>query len=92
MSDTVQRQVRAFVTDTFLFGDAGHPLGEADSLIEAGIVDSTGVLELVAFVEEAFGIQVDDAEIVPANLDSIARIAGYVVDKRGLTAVPEGLS
>jgi acyl carrier protein len=87
MSDTIQGQVRAFVTDTFLFGDASQIVSEDSSLIEAGIVDSTGVLELVAFVEDAFGIQVADAEIVPANFDSIARIAGYVAGKRALPAV-----
>jgi len=87
MSQSLPDQVRAFVIDTFLFGDASNPPGEEASLIEGGIVDSTGVLELVAFVEDTFGVAVGDAEIVPANFDSIARIAAYVAAKRGLRAV-----
>ena len=54
---------------------------DSESLLEAGVIDSTGVLELVAFLETEFGLAVSDAEIVPENLDSIGRIAGYVDGK-----------
>jgi len=73
--------IRAFIAESFLFGDADALPADTDSLIEHGIVDSTGVLELVAFVEERFGISVADAEIVPANLDSVEAIARFAASK-----------
>ncbi len=78
MMDTLAAEVKAFVIENFLFGDDSQPLAETDSLIEKGIVDSTGVLELVAFLEDRFRIMVADADIVPANLDSLARIAAFI--------------
>ncbi|WP_378942212.1 acyl carrier protein [Mesorhizobium sp. ANAO-SY3R2] len=82
MSDAIQTDVRAFIVENFLFGDDGVPLAAEQSLIESDLVDSTGVLELVSFLEERFGISLNDADIVPANLDSIARIAAFVMRKR----------
>ena len=73
--------IRAFIAESFLFGDTDSLPADSDSLIEQGIVDSTGVLELVAFIEERFGIRVADAEIVPANLDSIDAIARFAASK-----------
>lgn len=70
--------IRAFIVENFLFGDTSQDLGDDVSLIEADLVDSTGILELVAFVEERWGIAVKDADIVPANFDSIGRIAAFV--------------
>lgn len=81
MSDTIKDAVKAFVIENFLFGDAAHPLADTDSLIENGIIDSTGILELVAFIEERYGIAVADADIVPANLDSLARISAFIASK-----------
>jgi len=82
MSETVQNQVRSFVVDNFLFGDQGGLSGDDQSLIENDVIDSTGVLELVSFIEERFGIAMSDAEIVPANLDSVSRIAAFIERKR----------
>jgi acyl carrier protein len=82
MSETLQNQVRSFVVDNFLFGDQGGLSGDDQSLIENDVIDSTGVLELVSFIEERFGIAMSDAEIVPANLDSVARIAAFIERKR----------
>lgn len=81
MSTEANEIVRAFVVENFLFGDHTHPLAASDSLIENGIIDSTGVLELVAFLEDRFGITMADSEIVPANLDSLDRIAAFVTSK-----------
>lgn len=81
MTDTIRDAVKAFVIENFLFGDTGNPLADADSLIENGIIDSTGVLELVAFIEERFGIAMADADIVPANLDTLDRIAAFVASR-----------
>lgn len=82
MTSDVSDQVRAFVVETFLFGDAATPLPEEGSFIEHGVIDSTGILELVAFVEDTFGVLVADAEILPANFDSIAKVADFVARKR----------
>lgn len=78
MTQTIKDKVRAFVIENFLFGDTSYDLGDTASLIENDIIDSTGVLELVAFVEDQFDIAMADADIVPANLDSIARISAFV--------------
>ncbi len=88
MTLAIESEIRAFVTESFMYGDASAAIGRDDSLIENGLVDSTGVLELVAFVEERFGIEVADADIVPANFDSLARIGAFVAAKSpGLAAV-----
>lgn len=80
--DDIRTEVRGFIVESFLFGDDSQPLPDDISLIDNDLVDSTGVLELVGFIEERFGVAVDDAEIVPANLDSIERIAAFVTRKR----------
>lgn len=80
---TTASEIRAFVIENFLFGDTSATLTEDMSLIENDLVDSTGILELVAYLEDHFGIAVADAEIVPANLDSISAIAAYVARKTG---------
>lgn len=77
----IEVQIRAFIVENFLFGDASRPLDAADSLIERDLVDSTGILELVSFIEERFGIAMQDHEIVPDNLDSITRIAAFVASR-----------
>jgi acyl carrier protein len=75
-TDTVG-PVRRFVVENFLFGrETGF--GDEESFLESGIVDSTGVLQLVAFLESTYGIQVRDDELVPDNLDSVARISSYL--------------
>lgn len=86
MSDSITSTVSAFLIDNFRFGDTSVAIVPDESLIEAGVIDSTGVLELVAFLEERFGIAVDDADIVPENLDSLAAIARYVEQKGGAAA------
>ena len=77
----IASEIRAYVIDRFLFGDASAALSDEESLLERGIVDSTGVLELVMFLEEKFGIKVDDSELVPDNLDSIRKTADFVQRK-----------
>ena len=89
--ETVTR-VREFVTRNFFVSDAARLTDDA-SLLDLGVVDSTGVLEIIGFVESTFGLSVEDDEIVPANLDSIGRIAAYVDRKlaaKGATAPETG--
>ena len=77
----VENKVRTFIEDNFLFRDDRAALSDSESLLDAGLIDSTGILELVAFLESEFGIQMADADIVPANLDSIKTIVAYVSGK-----------
>ena len=79
MSET-KSKIREFIIENFLFGD-NNGLKNDTSFLEEGIIDSTGVLELVTFLEESFGIQVDDEELIPENLDSIDNVSAYLERK-----------
>lgn len=81
MTDTIETRIRDFIEENFLFREDRAAIGATDSLLEAGLVDSTGVLELVAFLEDTFGIVVADAEMIPENLDSIAALAAFAARK-----------
>lgn len=81
----VSSQVRKFIIENFLFEDNGD-LHEDTSFLENGIIDSTGVLELIDFLEKTFGINVEDQEMVPENLDSIGRVAAYLRSKLDVPA------
>ena len=78
--ETLEQNLRDFVVTNFLFGEAGN-LQPDDSFLENGIIDSTGVLELVGYLEQTYQIQVKDNELVPANLDSIRKVASFVQRK-----------
>ena len=67
MRDMVERQIRGFIIENFLFGESENGLKDGDSLLEQGVIDSTGVLELVSFVEQTFDIKVEDEELIPEN-------------------------
>ena len=72
--------VRHFVVENFLFGD-GESLTDDSSFLEEGIIDSTGILELVMFLEETYDIRIEDDELVPENFDNLANIAVYLERK-----------
>ena len=88
MGDEMQMDVRSvlkkFVTKNFLASAAVDSFDDADSFLEKGIIDSTGILELVSFVEEEFKIEVKDEDLVPDNFDSVSRLSGYVTRKIGV--------
>ena len=86
MSDAIKSTVSTFLIDNFRVGDTSVAIADDESLIETGFIDSTGVLELVAFLEDTFAITVADTDIVPENLDSLAAIARYVEHKGGKAA------
>ncbi len=73
--------IREFVMEQFLKDSSEQTLGDDASFLEEGIIDSVGVLELVAFLEEKFGLTVEDEELSPENLDSLARLVDYVDSK-----------
>ena len=76
----IEREVHSFVITNFLFGQP-LDLQPEDSLLGRGLIDSTGVLELVAFLEEHYAITVEDEEVIPDNLDSVKNVATYVTKK-----------
>ena len=78
MKHDISLAVRRFIGENFLFRDDGDAITHDASLLDAGIIDSTGVLELVSFLETTFGIEVQDDEMLPENLDSIRSISNYV--------------
>jgi acyl carrier protein len=81
MSDTIEQEIKGFVVSNFLYGQDGLSLANDQSFLENGIIDSTGVLELVAFIEERFGIAVADRELVPENLDSVQNASAFISRK-----------
>jgi acyl carrier protein len=83
----IKEAVRRFIVANF-FVPEGSPLADSDPLLEHGVVDSTGVLEIIRFIEENYAIKLDDDEIVPENLGSIARIAEFIERKGGALQAP----
>ncbi|HEV3185985.1 MAG TPA: acyl carrier protein [Xanthobacteraceae bacterium] len=86
MRQDTERKVRKFIEENFLFREDRAAVSDTESLIDAGLIDSTGVLELVAFLEDAFALRLADADIVPENLDSIRAIVTFVEGKRATMA------
>jgi acyl carrier protein len=80
--DEIKQKVRDYLVENFLFGDTEATLEDDQSLIDSGVIDSTGVLELITFLETEFGIAVEDDEVLPENLDSINNIAAYIERKK----------
>ena len=79
--DAIEQEVRQFLKDNFPLSADGVVLDRDDSLIEVGVIDSTGVLELIGFIEERYDVQIADEEVLPENLDSIASITRFVGEK-----------
>jgi len=77
----IEQKIRQFIAENFMFREDRSALSDTESLLEAGLIDSTGVLELVGFIETEFHIAVADADIVPENLDSVRTIVAYVKGK-----------
>jgi acyl carrier protein len=82
--DTLTQELRTFIVDNFLFGvESGrYAFSDDDSFQERGIVDSTGILELVCHLQERYAITIDDDELVPENLDSIGKVSRFIERKR----------
>ena len=79
-AEQMEQQIREFLTANFIFDPTVHP-GLTDSFMENGIVDSTGILEVIMWVEQTFGIHVDDMEVLPENFDSIQSLIDYTQRK-----------
>jgi|HubBroStandDraft_2_1064218.scaffolds.fasta_scaffold939726_2 acyl carrier protein len=75
---TLSDELRQFVTDNFMYGKPYKGFADDDSFLERGIIDSTGVMELVAFLENRYRIKLLDQDLIPANLDSVNGLARFV--------------
>jgi acyl carrier protein len=80
---TTEAQIKDYIAKNLLFSSDGFRYPDDASFLEEGIVDSQGVMELVLFVEENFGVQVKDTEIIPDNFDSVNKLTAYIQRKRG---------
>jgi acyl carrier protein len=74
--------VKQFIIDNFMFGNESEMVANEDSFMENGIIDSTGILELIDFSEETYGISIKDNELIPENLDSLDNISGFILLKK----------
>ena len=81
-----EAKIREFIFENFLIGKNEQDLGNDDSFLEKGIIDSTGVLELIMFVEEVYGMEVADDEVIPDNFDSVSKLCTYISKKMGAKA------
>jgi len=75
---SIETQIKDYIARNLLFSDNGFPYSDDTSFLEEGIVDSIGVMELVAFAEENFPVKVDDLDVTPENFDSVSRMAAYI--------------
>jgi acyl carrier protein len=75
---TIEEQIKHYVSENFLFSDGEYELPDEASFLDEGIVDSTGVLELILFVEETYGITVANEDVLPENFDSVTRLAAFI--------------
>ncbi len=91
--NTVRQEIRDFILENYYFNQDGT-LEDGDSFMDRGIIDSTGILELVSFLEEKYVIEIDSDEMMPDNLDSIARLSNFVTAKlsRGLSVSEVSIS
>jgi len=80
VSETKQK-LRSYILENYLFTDDDSALNDEDSLLDLGIIDSTGIMELIVYLEQDFDIKVKDEEMIPENLDSVDNISAYISQK-----------
>ena len=80
----IRTYIRNFIVESFMMGRDPSELNDSGSLLDIGIIDSTGVLELVGFLEENYRIQIEDEELIPDNLDSVDNLVKFIEGKCGL--------
>lgn len=77
----IKEKVKSFIIENFLFGSTEETFADNDSFLETGIIDSTGILELIEYIEANFSITVNDNELVPENLDSLDKVSNFIKKK-----------
>jgi acyl carrier protein len=85
MREEARGKIRKYILENYLFTEDATALSNDDSFLEKGIIDSTGMLELIAFIGDEFQITLDDDELIPDNLDSVNRVAAFIQRKKGGT-------
>jgi acyl carrier protein len=80
--NTIKDAIRRYIAENLIFSRNGYPYPDDASFLDEGIVDSTGIMELVTFVEDKLGVIVQDEELVPDNFDSVSRVAAFVCRKK----------
>ena len=88
MENEIGQKVRSYIETTFLFGDSSR-LSSDMSFLDSSILDSTGMLELISFIEQEFAISIDPTELVPDNLDSISKVTRFIERKKGRGALDQ---
>jgi acyl carrier protein len=88
---TLKLEIRSFIAENFLYGVEDEGLKDSASFLANGLIDSTGILELVSFVEDKYGVVVKDDELVPANFDSVDNLSNFILNKKGPAAVGQTL-
>ena len=77
----IKEPIREYIIQNFLFGDTETVFSDSDSFMENGILDSTGILDIILFIENTYNIKIDDDEIVPDNLDSLDNLEKFITMK-----------
>jgi acyl carrier protein len=77
----IKEKIRNYIINNFLFGNVEEPIHDDDSFLETGIIDSTGILELIEYVEEMYSIKIEETELVPENLDSLNNLEKFIKEK-----------
>lgn len=80
--EDIKDTLRSYIAESILFSGKGFPYSDGASFLENGIIDSMNIMEIVMFAEEKFGIRIRDDEIIPDNLDSVNRLAEFIVRKK----------
>ena len=86
MDMNIKKTIRQYILENLLFTEDESALQDGDSFLAGGIIDSTGVLEIILFIEETFGIKVNDDEMLPANLDSVDKLVAFIKHKQLVAA------
>lgn len=82
----MKKIIRQYILGNLLFTEDESALQDGDSFLESGIIDSTGVMEIILFIEETFGIKVNDDEMLPANFDSVDKLVAFIKRKQLVAA------
>jgi len=86
MTMGIEQEVRGYILENYLFTDDESVLANSDSFLQKGILDSTGILEVIYFIEDEYGVKVEDEEMIPENLDSVERLVAFVQRKQAANA------
>ena len=82
--DEIKNNVKQFIIDNFLFSSIDNSFHDDDSFMENGIIDSTGILELVEYIEHQYNIKIKDEELLPENLDTLNNVSNFIIRKMNM--------